>query len=254
MSLADGLQAVVLAGGKGTRLLPYTAVLPKPLMPLGDKPVLEWLLLHLRDHGIFRVALAVNHLRHLIQSFFGDGRTLGMQISYLIEDQPLGTSGPLAAALDHAESDLLAINGDLVTELDLSAFLRDHRGRKCDLSVATALRSNQLDYGVLEVGDDGRLLSWEEKPVSTHLASLGLYALRRDAVRDLLPKGQRQDMPQLVLRMIEAGRLVSTWSSDALWLDIGRPDDYAKAQDLAQSGATAFFRVRDGNGSSTHRP
>lgn len=232
----EPVQAILMAGGKGTRLHPYTAVLPKPLVPVGDKPVLEWLLLHLRRHGIRSVVLAVNHLRHLIQSFFGDGSTIGMRIHYAVEDTPLGTSGPIGAVLDRTAADFLVLNGDLLTDIDVTAFLAHHLARGADATVATALRRQQFEYGVLDVDADGSLLAYREKPSTEHLVSLGLYALRREAVRGLIRPGERQDMPDLLLRLAAEHCRVIAWRSECLWLDIGRPDDYAHAQSLMEAG------------------
>ncbi len=232
---AEPLQAVLMAGGKGTRLYPYTAVLPKPLLPVGDKPVLEWLLLLLRQHGIRSVALAVNHLHHLIRSFFGDGSALGMRISYTLEDAPLGTSGPIGAVLDQTAADFLVLNGDTFTDIDLTAFMAHHRAGNADLTVAAALHRHTYEYGVLEVDAAGALLSYREKPTIEHLRGLGLYVVRREAVRDLIHSGERQDMPELLGRLITANRRVQAWPAECLWLDIGRPDDYARAQAMAET-------------------
>ncbi len=229
------MQAVLMAGGRGTRLYPYTAVLPKPLLPVGDKPVLELLLRHLRRHGIHSVMIAVNHLRHLIQNFFGDGSVLGMHIEYTVEDTPLGTCGPVGGVLDRMAPDFLLLNGDLLTDVDVSAFLAHHRMMGAAATVAGAARSHQIEYGVLDVDGAGRLLGYREKPRTDFLVSMGLYALRRDIVRDFIPTGESLDMPDLLLALLSAGHDVRTWSDNCVWLDIGRPDEYARAQSLVDS-------------------
>lgn len=225
-------QAVLMAGGRGTRLYPYTAVLPKPLVPVGDKPVMELLLTLLRRHGITSVIVAVNHLRHLIQSFFGDGSALGMRIEYAVEDEPLGTCGPIGSLFDRLEDRFLLLNGDLLTDIDLGDLLAQHDAANADATVASALRVHQMEYGVLDVDAKGWLQSYREKPRTESLVSMGLYVLRREAVRDLVPPGQPLDVPDLLTRMVGRGRRVMTWRGECLWLDIGRPDDYAQAQDL----------------------
>jgi NDP-sugar pyrophosphorylase family protein len=226
------IEAIVMAGGKGTRLHPYTAVFPKPLMPLGDKPVLELLLRQLRAHGIRSVCLAVNHLRHLIQAFFGDGSGLDMTIRYSVEDQPLGTAGPIGVLLDEAAEDVLVLNGDLVTTMSFSRLLAHHREREADATIATTRREYRIDSGVLEVDDAGCVRAYREKPVHTYSISMGLYVLRRRAISGLVGAGEPLDMPQLFERMTEKGLHIASYSEPCTWLDIGRPDDYAAAQEL----------------------
>ncbi len=221
-----------MAGGKGTRLLPYTAVLPKPLMPLGDAPVLELILRQLRAHGVRRVCLAVNHLRHLIQAFFGDGGFMGLEIEYAVEDTPLGTCGPVSQVLDRMADDFLLLNGDLVTDLDFGALLARHCERSAGVTIAVLPRTSQLEFGVLELGADGQVTSIREKPTTRHLMSMGVYALQREAVRPFLVPGKPLDMPDLLTAMIAAGGKVDGLVADCEWLDIGRPADYAKAQQI----------------------
>lgn len=235
-------QAVLMAGGRGTRLYPYTAVLPKPLVPVGDKPVMELLLALLRRHDITSVIVAVNHLRHLIQSFFGDGSALGMRIEYAVEDEPLGTCGPIGSLFDRLDDRFLLLNGDLLTDIDLGDLLAQHDAAKADATVASALRVHQMEYGVLDVGAEGWLQAYREKPRTESLVSMGLYVLRRDAVRDLVPPGRPLDVPDLLTRMVGRGRRVLAWRGDCFWLDIGRPDDYAQAQDLATKKPSWFER------------
>jgi NDP-sugar pyrophosphorylase family protein len=233
------IQAIILAGGKGTRLHPYTAVLPKPLMPLGDMPVLEHLLRHLRAEGIERVCLAVNHLRHLIQTFFGDGSALGMKVEYCVEDRPLGTAGPIAALLDRMADDFLVLNGDLVTDMSISGLIGRHSDGGADATVATMLREMSIEYGVLDTDPQGRVTGYREKPAHTYAIGMGVYVLRREALDGLVEPHQPLDMPQLLNRMIGAGLRVLSYQPACTWLDIGRPEDYARAQELiAQRPAT----------------
>lgn len=229
-------QAVLMAGGRGTRLYPYTAVLPKPLVPVGDKPVMELLLTLLRRHRITSVIVAVNHLRHLIQNFFGDGSALGMRIEYAVENEPLGTCGPIGPLLDRLDDRFLLLNGDLLTDIDLSDLMAQHDAAGADATIASAVRVHQMEYGVLDVDAAGWLHAYREKPRTESLVSMGLYVLRREALRGLIPPGRAFDMPDLLTRMVDDGQRVLTWRSNSLWLDIGRPDDYARAQDLASAG------------------
>jgi len=234
--MSQRAQAVLMAGGRGTRLFPYTAVLPKPLVPVGDKPVMELLLLLLRRHGITSVIVAVNHLRHLIQSFFGDGSALGMQIEYAVEDEPLGTCGPIGTLFERLDDRFLLLNGDLLTDIDLTSLLARHDQAGADATVACAPRIHQMEYGVLDVDGAGWLTAYREKPRTESLVSMGLYVLRREAVRSLVPAGKCLDMPDLLTNMMVGGQHVLTWQGACLWLDIGRPDDYAMAQELAARG------------------
>ena len=225
-----------MAGGKGTRLLPYTAVLPKTLMPLGDGPVLELILRQLHATGIRRVCLAVNHLHHLIQAFFGDGAAVGLRLEYAVEDTPLGTCGPVSLILDRMGEDFLVMNGDLVTDLDLAALWAQHRASEAAVTVAAIRRTSRLDFGVLEADAAGRLTSVREKPATEHLMSMGVYVLKREAVRPFLDPGKAMDMPDLLTAMIAAGVAVDTHVATCTWLDIGSPDDYAQAQRIVAGG------------------
>lgn len=232
--MSEPAEAVIMAGGRGTRLHPYTAVLPKPLMPVGDRAVLEWLLLHLRRHGIRSVILAVNHLRQLIQAYFGDGTALGLRIEYVVEEQPLGTAGPLGLMLGRLAPQVIVANGDLLTDLDVAALTQRHRATGADATIAAMRREHQVEYGVLDTAEDGALTAWREKPRAQHLVSMGLNVIRRDAMADHLHPNTPMNMPDLLTRMAVSGERVLVAPQDALWLDIGRPEDYARAQTLAE--------------------
>ncbi|EPR37111.1 Nucleotidyl transferase [Desulfovibrio sp. X2] len=232
------MKAIIMAGGKGTRLAPYTAVLPKPLMPLGDMPILELILRQLKHSGVTEVILAVNHLSHIIRAFFDDGQRLGMRISYSYEDHPLGTAGPLGAAIDELSEHFLLLNGDLLCNLDFGHFVASHLEHGAQASIATYVREIRSDFGVLSIDGERNLVGYSEKPVYRHEVSMGLYVLSREAVRGHVRPNEYLDMPDLIKLMIEAGQRVYAYEASGLWLDIGRPDDYAKAQDLfaAQRG------------------
>jgi len=229
------VQAIIMAGGKGARLHPYTAVLPKPLMPLGDRPILELLLRSLRSQGIQSVYLAVNHLHHLIRAFFGDGLSVQMNIKYSVEDEALGTAGPIAGLLDAMADDFLVLNGDLLTTMNISHLMDHHRQTKADPTIATALHQIGVQYGVLNLDDNGRVVEYREKPSHTYAVSMGIYALRREALRGLIEPQRPIEMPSLLGAMIEAGMRVVSYREPCVWLDIGNPDDYARAQELLPS-------------------
>lgn len=238
---ADKVTAVILAGGKGTRLWPYTAVLPKPLMPLGEMPVLELVLRQLAAQGTRKVLLAVNHLHHLVESFFGRGEWLGLEIDYSLEDEPLGTAAPLAPVLDQLADNFLILNGDLFTNFDFAQLMRDHTDRRADLTVAAHRRAFQVDFGVLNLAESDRVQSIVEKPTIDHWVAMGIYAARRDALRPLLNVGTRADMPTVIDGLIKNTGAVFAHRQDCIWLDIGRPDDYSAAQSMFASNRNAFL-------------
>jgi NDP-mannose synthase len=232
-------RAVVLAGGKGTRLRPYTTVLPKPLMPIGDRPVLDIIVRQLKAHGFQRITVATGHLAELIEVFFRDGSAYGIPIDYYREDEPLGTVGALALIDGIDEDDVLVMNGDVLTDIDYGALLARHQASDAAATIATKERQVQISLGVLRFGDNGdptRLTGYDEKPAIDYTASMGVYCFAPRALRHI-DAGEHIDFPDLVLRLIAAGETVRAWSSDDYWLDIGRHDDYEQAQE-------EFERVR----------
>ena len=235
------MQAVIMAGGKGTRLGPYSAVFPKPLMPLADEmPVLELLLLQLRAAGVTEVFLAVGHLHHLLRAFFGQGERLGLRIHYSLEDRPLGTAGPIAPLLDRLGDTFLMTNGDLLTTLDFRALIAHHHHEKAAATVASHRRELKIEFGLLETDDAGRMLRYIEKPTQRHLVSMGCYVLDRDAAARHLGPGGYLDMPDLMRAMVDAGQRVQCHIPECVWLDIGRPDDYARAQEMFRADRAMF--------------
>lgn len=228
MSIRDApARAVVLAGGLGTRLAPYTTVFPKPLMPVGGKPVLELVLRRLRRQGIRRVTLAVSYLEELIRAFFGDGSKLGVDLDYFREETPLGTVGVLSM-LDDLPDPCLVMNGDVLTTIDVAAMARVHRERRAVMTVATQARQVRVDYGVLETDGDGDLTAYREKPVLGYVVSAGVNLIGAEARRSLA-RGERCDIPTLATRLLQRGARVATFPSGAYWRDIGRPEDYEAA-------------------------
>lgn len=235
-------QAVIMAGGKGTRLYPYSALLPKPLMPLGDMPILELLLRQMRQAGITDVLVAVNHLRHLIEAFFGDGRKLGLNIRYFNEDKPLGTAGALGGMMDDLDETFIVSNGDLLTSMDLCEMARQHRATEADASIGVFQRENKIDFGLIEFDAQKRLCAYREKPTSLYYVSMGVYVLRREAVRPFIAPDEYLDMPSLMLALRDADRDVRCFHDGGMWLDIGRPDDFALAQELFAKHRELFLR------------
>lgn len=236
------MKAVVMAGGKGARLQPFTASFPKPLMPLGDMPVIELLLRQLKAAGVEEVILAVNHLHHLIRAFCGDGSNFGLKIDYSLEDTPLGTAGPMAAVLDRLGDNFVVTNGDLLTNFDIAAMAQKHVSSAAAASIAVFERKFTIDFGLVVTDDQMRLTGYQEKPTYSHLVSMGLYILNRRAVAQHLKTGVRLDMPDLMRLLVAQGSPVLCQKQDCVWLDIGRPDDYAAAQKLFEERREIFIK------------
>lgn len=232
-------KAVILAGGRGQRLAPYTKVFPKPLMPLGETPILEVVLRQLARYGFTDVTLATGHLSQLIEAYFGDGSEVGVRLTYAREQEPLGTAGPLAT-IDGLDEPFLVMNGDVLCTLDYGAFLEEHAASGADATVSTHVRENRVDFGVVEADHDGRITGYIEKPTSTYLVSMGVYAFSPAAL-ELIKPGERLDFPDLVLRMLEHGRLVHSRVFDGYWLDIGRHDDFEQAQAEFEARKSEFL-------------
>ncbi|MEN8182915.1 MAG: sugar phosphate nucleotidyltransferase [Myxococcota bacterium] len=236
------MRAVILAGGKGTRLAPYTVAFPKPLMPLGDVPILEVVVRQLRRQGFRRITLAVGHLAELLRAFFGDGSRFGIAIDYAQEDEPLGTAGPLRRIADLDEH-FLVMNGDLLTDLDYGAFLARHREEDNDATVGVYERQVKIDFGVIEHDDDLRIVGYREKPQLSYEVSMGVYAFSRRIV-ERIPEGYF-DFPDLVQDLIEGGGRIRCFPFDGFWLDIGRQDDYAQAIASFEAERTKFLPPDD---------
>ena len=233
-------RAVVLAGGLGTRLRPYTTVLPKPLMPVGDRPVLDIVVRQLHHHGFERVTIATGYLAELIEAYFGDGNGYNVHIDYFREQEPLGTVGALSL-IEDLDDDFLVMNGDVLTDIDYAGFLKRHSESDATATIATQLRSVQISLGVLRFdhdnGDATRVTDYVEKPTIENEVSMGIYCFS-PSVLDHIERGERLDFPNLILRLIEQGQIVRAWRSEDYWLDIGRHDDYERAMD-------EFERMRD---------
>lgn len=215
------------------RLRPYTTVLPKPLMPVGDRPILDVIVRQLARQGFERLTIVTGHLAELIEAFFGDGSKYGIAIDYFREDEPLGTVGALSL-LDGLDEDFLTMNGDVLTDLPYGEFLDRHSASGAAASVAAHRREVQVSLGVLQFGEESdadRITGYIEKPTYDYEVSMGVYAFSPRALQ-LIEAGERLDFPDLVLRLLEAGEQVrARRSEDDYWLDIGRHDDYEQAMD-----------------------
>lgn len=221
------MKAVVLAGGKGARLAPYTKVLPKPLMPIGDMPILEILLRQMQRYGIEEVILTVGHLAQLLQAFFQDGSQFDLKIRYSYEDRPLGTAGPLSL-VDGLDDTFLVTNGDVLTTLELGDLVEAHRESGATATIAMHARQVKVDLGVLQLDGGNKVIGYIEKPTYNFHVSMGIYVFE-SRVLSYIPYNQHLDFPDLVLKLIEAGEPVMGYPFDGYWQDLGRPDDYEQA-------------------------
>jgi NDP-mannose synthase len=234
-----GVRAILLAGGRGARLAPYTTVLPKPLMPVGDMPILEILLRQLRRAGVRNVTLSVGYLASLLEAYFGNGERFGLAIEYSREEEPLGTAGPLAL-LDGIDDTFLVMNGDLLTTLDVRDIVREHRRRGAIATLGLFPKEVKIDLGVIETDSDGRIVEYIEKPTLSYEVSVGMYAMQPE-VLEYVPRGERLDLPDLIRRLTAEGRLVFGHRFTGYWLDIGRHEDYEAAVELLERERATFL-------------
>ena len=239
------MKAVILAGGNGTRLLPYTTVFPKPLVPLGDRPILDILLRQLHHHGFDSVFLSVGHLAELIQAYcdrvVADSDLAGLEISYVREERPLGTAGALSLIPDLAGT-FLVVNGDVLTTLDFRRLVQFHQETEACLTIALQPREARLPLGAVELDGDMNVQRYREKPATEYLASMGIYVYDAAALR-YLEAGVACDFPDLVHRLVAAGERVKGFVTDSFWLDIGNPEDYHRAQEEFSNRTSEFLPV-----------
>jgi NDP-mannose synthase len=221
------MKAIILAGGKGTRLGPYTKILPKPLMPIGDMPILEVILRQMKAAGIDQVVLTVGHLSELLHAFFQDGQRLGITIKYSFEDCPLGTAGPLSL-IEGLDETFFVANGDVLTTLNFRELLNFHRQQKAAATIAVHARQMRIDLGVIQWDESPRITGYIEKPVYDYMVSMGVYIFE-PRVLDYIPHAQYLDFPDLVKKLIAAGEMVVGYRFEGYWQDLGRPDDYEAA-------------------------
>ena len=220
--------AVILAGGRGTRLRPYTTTIPKPLVPIGDESaILEIVLRQLAHDGVRRITLAIGHLGELIRAYVGTGEQWGIEVDYAPELEPLGTMGPVVTILDRLPEHFLVLNGDILTDLRFDALLAAHQASGAPMTIATCHRVVDVDFGVLRV-EAGRIVGFQEKPRLEYPVSMGVYAVSRETLADY-PKGRPLGFDQLVLDLLAKGASPASFAFDGYWLDIGRPEDYDRA-------------------------
>ena len=224
------MKAVIQCGGKGTRLRRHTSILPKPLMPIGARPVLELVLKWLRRNGIKDVFITTGYLGHLIRSVCGDGNQWNMRIIYTQELEPLGTIGPLSLVREELNEPFLVLNGDVLTDLNLNHFVSSHRQHQATVTIATATRVTKMEFGVIDE-IEGRVTAFREKPELPSLVSMGIYCMD-PAVFERIPSGVPFGFDDLMFQMLDQEAAVHVFKHNGLWLDIGRVEDFLKAQDI----------------------
>jgi NDP-sugar pyrophosphorylase family protein len=224
----DRRHAVILAGGKGTRLRPFTTTLPKPLVPIGgESSILEIVLRQLSHHGFESATLAIGHMGEIIHAYVGDGSRWGLQVDYTTEEAPLGTMGPVVAVLERLPEHFLVMNGDILTDLHFGVLLDAESASNAPITVATYRRDVPVDFGVLEVEGD-QIVSFTEKPTLEYRVSMGVYALARTTLGRYTP-GEALGFDGLMLDLLARGESPASYPFDGYWLDIGRPEDYERA-------------------------
>jgi NDP-sugar pyrophosphorylase family protein len=233
-------RAVILCGGKGTRLRPYTWVLPKPLMPLGNTPILELIIKQLRSVEFTHITLAVNHQADIMRAFFGDGSKWNIKIDYSYEHKPLSTMAPLKLIPDLPDN-FLVMNGDVLTDLNYDGLFQEHVTNKNIFTISAFTREHVNDYGVLEVDKSGKLYNFREKPVSKFVVSMGIYVASK-AILDIIPTDTFYGFDHLMLDLIKINKPASVKEHTGYWLDIGRPDDYQLAIDNFEKDSTQFLK------------
>jgi NDP-sugar pyrophosphorylase family protein len=220
-------KVIILAGGEGRRLNPYTIVLPKPLMPVGNLPILEIIVKQLKKYQLKDITLAVGYLGNLIQTFFGNGKKFGVKITYSLEEKPLGTMGPLTL-IPGLKKTFMVMNGDLLTTLDYRKLISYHRSKKPIATIAVQKREIETDYGVLEYNKRLELTRYDEKPKLPYQVSMGIYIFE-PGILSFIPRNKRFDFPELMNLLLKKGEKVSVYPSSDFWLDIGRHEDYKRA-------------------------
>lgn len=239
---AMAIEAVILAGGRGTRLRPFTVTVPKPLLPLGDRPIVDIVLRQLAADGFRHVCFSLGYMAPLFQNFFGDGSALGLKIDYFVEDEPLGTAGALTLIDDLAEH-FVVQNGDTLTDLDYRALLDAHVAGGAAATIFSQGVEDFVDYGIVEFDGDRRLTAYHEKPTRRYHVSTGIYALSRSLVQ-MAAAGVRLDMPDLLRDAMEAGMPVACHVQEgAYWRDIGRFDHYEAATKDFEADPSRFLRT-----------
>lgn len=236
------MQAIILAGGRGVRLKPLTNILPKPLMPLGNISILEVVLKQLKIAGFTNVIMAVGYMHHLIKAVFEDGSRLGLSIEYSLEEEPLGTAGPLSLIIDKLDENFLVMNGDVLTNRDYTAMFNFHLNHKSDATISIKRREVNIDFGVIETDKKNNFVKYNEKPKYFFDVSMGINIFNRDTICEVIQKGVHIDIPDLITSLKENNKKITCFSEPCEWLDIGRLDDYEEAVKLYETNEKLYLK------------
>jgi len=236
------MKAILLVGGIGKRLDPYTTILPKPLLPLGEKPIIEHLILKLKKSGIKEIYLAVGYMANMFQSYFGDGSRFGVKIFYSRENKPLGTAGCIFNVLDKMSTDFFVINGDLLTNLNLTKMFDFHIKNEASATIGTHKRNIKIDFGVLKGDKNNHLVEFIEKPETSYLLSMGINLFNKKKMKKLgIKKNNYIDMPDLMIKLKEKKENVMLYKENCFWIDMGNKDDFLKANELYLKNRKKFI-------------
>jgi NDP-sugar pyrophosphorylase family protein len=217
------MQAVILAGGRGKRLRPYTTILPKPMMPVGEKPILEIMIKKLADSGIKRIVISVGYLANIIQAYFGNGDRFGVNIEYFVESEPLGTAGCLAL-IENLEDEFIVTNGDILTDLDINELLKHHAEHGAKVTICSYKKEVTISLGVLEI-EGNAIQDYVEKPTYSFSVSMGMYVMNRSVIKHI-PPNRYLDLPALIKKFISLKEPINVFRFEGEWHDIGREEDY----------------------------
>ena len=235
------MQAVILAGGMGTRLKPLTNILPKPLMPLGEKSILEIILRQLKLAGIEEVFLTCGYLSHIIKAFFEDGDRFGLKIKYSVESKPLGTAGPLSLIMNRLNKNFLVMNGDILTNLDFKNLFDFHLTESAAATIAVKAREVKVDFGVIKK-NNSTFEEYIEKPIYNFDVSMGIYVFNKDAIKNEIDNDVYLDIPVLISRLSKMYLKIKCYDEVCEWLDIGRLDDYELAIEMFEKNKSVFSK------------
>jgi NDP-sugar pyrophosphorylase family protein len=245
MAASSDKRAIILAGGKGRRLAPYTVAIPKPVVPIGSTPIIEIVLRQLSHYGFRHVDIALGHLSEIVRAITGDGSRFGIEISYSDEPEPLGTMGPLKRIPDLG-GEFLVMNSDILTDLDFDALWRFHRRHGHLATIATCTKVTRLELGVIECDGSGRITGFAEKPMLRHTVSMGVYVFRFDILRHI-PAGRSFGFDDLMRVLLQRDQVVQTFPFTGRWLDIGIPADYERAQEEFERNRDAYLWGSNGS-------
>ncbi len=233
------MRAIIMAGGKGERLKPYTTIIPKPLMPIGDVAILEVVILQLKKAGFKRITITVGYLGNLIEAYVGDGSRFGIPVDFIYEEKPLSTIGPLAFIEDLNDT-FLVMNGDILSNIDYNELINFHQTKKSKATIATYKRTSKIDFGVLQFNNDRKIDRFIEKPEYHFEVSMGIYIFEPE-ILEYIPIGESYGLDSLVIDMIKNDDQVFSFDFDGYWLDIGRPDDYEIAIEKFRADSGDFL-------------